>query len=71
LQFSKNSDPRVGYKSCCSLVEFIETNEHLEKALEKFENEFEWNENLNLKKFEFMHFHHAFASNFDYIFFNY
>jgi hypothetical protein len=47
LQLSKNSDPRVGYKSCFNLVEFIETNEHLEKVLEKFENEFEWNEILN------------------------
>jgi hypothetical protein len=49
LQFSKNSDPRVGYKSHCSPVEFIETNEHLEKELEKFENELEWNEILSLK----------------------
>jgi hypothetical protein len=35
------NDPKVGCKSFCNLVEFIETNKHLEKKFKKIEGEFE------------------------------
>jgi hypothetical protein len=41
-------DPRIGYKSPFSLVEFIDINVDLEKELEEFEGSFERDEVVDL-----------------------
>jgi hypothetical protein len=49
-------------------INFIFKNEHLKKELEKIEGEFGQNK-FEIKKIEFMNFHHAFVSNFHFQFF--